>query len=384
ARKIFGQVVSAVKYCHSLDIVHLDIKPQNVLRDEVGNVKLIDFGLATKCTPGTLLNRYCGTRSCFSPEIALRVEYDGKKSDVWSLGVLLFFITIGHYPFRGITVKEVEEKITTGTYDIPSHVPGQLENLIHQLLTVSPEMRPSIENIEKHPWVIKCEVDIPTEINPDYNIIDRLCGMGFDANEIIESLHNKKYNEPMAAYLIIKAQVEKRHEDTSTASFETDQCPIPPPSPAHPSTSGLPLKKRASEPNFSLLHIQPSRKQVPVALTRSQHNVARSVSMPPISLEYSENKTSSTSTCALYYGAVAAPSVCNIIEEDELNVPPEQDFDIKTPSPPKKTGRFKRVTKRIRACLSRLCCFPCARKKKTQDTSSKEVAPLKEAGGRTQ
>ncbi|XP_034349182.1 putative sperm motility kinase W [Arvicanthis niloticus] len=384
AKKIFGQVVSAVKYCHSLDLVHHDIKPQNILRDEDGNVKLIDFGLAVTCRSGTLLKRQCGTKSCFAPEIVLRVPFDGKKADVWSLGVVLFFINIGHYPFRGNTMKEMDENITTGTYDIPSHVSGQLENLIHQLLTVAPEMRPSTERIENHPWVVKCEVDIPTETDPDYNIIDRLCGMGFDANEIIESLDKRKYNESMGAYLILKAQADKGQEHAFTTSVETmDRCPTPPPSPADPSISGLPLKKRTSESNFSLLHIQLSEMHVPVALTPSGQDVATSVSMLPVALHCPEKKTSSTSTCALHNGSVAAPSVCNNILEEELPVPPEQHSHIQT-SPPKKPGCFKRLTRKIRAGLSRLCCFPCAQKTKTPKTSSKKVAPLREAGGRTQ
>ncbi|XP_021053334.1 LOW QUALITY PROTEIN: putative sperm motility kinase W [Mus pahari] len=399
ASRIFGQVVSAVKYCHNQDIVHQDIKAQTILRDEEGNIKIIDFGLAITCRSGTLLTRRCGTKTCFAPELVLWEPYDGKKADVWSLGMLLYFITTGHYPFSGSTMKEMEEKIATGTYDIPTHVSGQLENLIHQILTVPPEMRPSIEDIERHPWVTKTEVNNPAVTDPDYNIIEMLCAMGFDANKILESLQRKKYNESMGAYLILKAQVDRGLENTSTIYAKpVDWCPTPPPSPrAHPSISGLPLKRRASEPNFSLLRIQPSGEHGPITLALSGHQVARSVSMPPIALHYPEKK-GNRSSFALYPGAVAAPSVCSSILEKESPVPPDQECDVgvhfgstytnkcdtETPSPPQKISRFRRMCKRIRACLSHLCCIPRAPRTKKKRTSSKKVAPLEAAGGRTQ
>uniref|UniRef100_A0A8C8UMR5 non-specific serine/threonine protein kinase n=1 Tax=Peromyscus maniculatus bairdii TaxID=230844 RepID=A0A8C8UMR5_PERMB len=151
-QKIFGQILSAIKYCHDLDIVHRDLKPENILFDEEGNVKLADLGLATSCRPGTLLHQQCVTKSFNAPEQVLGLGYDGKKTDVWSLGVLLYLVTTGNHPFQGDTMEEIEWKIITGTYDIPAHVSGQLENLIHQMLTVAPERKPSIEDLQQDPW----------------------------------------------------------------------------------------------------------------------------------------------------------------------------------------------------------------------------------------
>ncbi|XP_028617175.1 putative sperm motility kinase W, partial [Grammomys surdaster] len=163
ARKVFGQVVAAIKYCHNLGIIHRDISPENILRDAEGNVKLSDFGLAIKWRPGSLLKQKCGRRGFEAPELVLEEPYDGRKTDVWSLGVTLYFVTTGYYPFTGNTMKEMENKIIMGTYKIPPNFSAQLENLIHQLFTVSPEMRPSIEDIERHPWIRKCDINIPTD-----------------------------------------------------------------------------------------------------------------------------------------------------------------------------------------------------------------------------
>uniref|UniRef100_A0A8C8UKR8 non-specific serine/threonine protein kinase n=1 Tax=Peromyscus maniculatus bairdii TaxID=230844 RepID=A0A8C8UKR8_PERMB len=149
AQKIFGQILSAIKYCHDLDIVHRDLKPENILFDEEGNVKLADFGLAISWRPGTLLHQQCGTKSFNAPE------------QVLGLGVLLYLITTGNHPFQGDTMEQIEGKIITGTYDIPAHISGQQENLIHQMLTVAPERRPSIEDLQQHPWVMKWKENIP-------------------------------------------------------------------------------------------------------------------------------------------------------------------------------------------------------------------------------
>ncbi|NP_001371153.1 uncharacterized protein LOC627035 isoform X1 [Mus musculus] len=384
AKKIFGEILAAVKYCHNIDIIHGDIKPENILIDEKGNMKLTDFGLAIKLSPGRLLSQRRGTKSFWAPELMLGEPYNGRKTDIWSLGVLLYFITTGHYPFAGITFKEIKNKITTGSYRIPSYTSVKLENLIHQILTVTPEKRPSIEDIERHPWVRKCDVTVPTDSFPDYTIIDMLCGMGFDANKILESLQKKKFDENMGTYLLLKEQVGKGIKHTSTFSPKyVDPCPVPPPSPAHTSTSGLPRKRRGSEPNFGLLHIWPSGQQGPAALPLSGHKLARSVSMPPIALHFPERK-SITPSCALHTGAVAAQSVCNIILEDETCLPPEEDVTMETSSPPLKIGFFRRLRNRLRNCLARLCCIPRAPETNTERRSSKKVAPLKEVGSRTQ
>ncbi|XP_052606568.1 putative serine/threonine-protein kinase SIK1B [Peromyscus californicus insignis] len=120
-QKIFRQILSAIKYCHDLDIVHRELKPENILLDEEGILKLADFGLTTKYRAGTQLQRQCGTKTFNAPEQILGLGYDGKKTDVWILGGLLYFISTGNHPFQGDTMEEIQRKIDTGTYDIPAH-----------------------------------------------------------------------------------------------------------------------------------------------------------------------------------------------------------------------------------------------------------------------
>nr|XP_021484860.1 putative sperm motility kinase W [Meriones unguiculatus] len=178
AKKVLGQILAAIKYCHNLDVVHRDLKPQNILLDGEGNVKVIDFGLVAQTRSGTKLTRCCGTKAFNAPELVQRQPYDGKKADIWSLGVLLYYITSDYLPFKEQTIKETEAKIITGIYHVPDHFSSPLENLIFQILNVMPERKPSIEDLEKHAWVKKCEIKVPSETYPDLKIVDMLCDFG--------------------------------------------------------------------------------------------------------------------------------------------------------------------------------------------------------------
>ncbi|KAJ6235176.1 map/microtubule affinity-regulating kinase [Anaeramoeba flamelloides] len=79
-KKIFVQILSGVDYCHQLQIVHRDLKLENVLIDQEMNIKIIDFGLSNFVEKGQLLKTYCGSPSYSCPEILSRRKYDGFKS----------------------------------------------------------------------------------------------------------------------------------------------------------------------------------------------------------------------------------------------------------------------------------------------------------------
>ena len=80
---------------------------ENILIDERNNVKLIDFGFSV-CTPqDSKLKIFCGTPSYMAPEIVMKKEYNGFATDIWSLGVILFLMMTGNYPFRGQSEREL-------------------------------------------------------------------------------------------------------------------------------------------------------------------------------------------------------------------------------------------------------------------------------------
>ena len=98
---MFKAIVSAIAYCHSKQICHRDIKLENILLDEQGNPKLIDFGFSTCIPNDKKVKIFCGTPSYMSPEIVQKIEYNGPPADVWALGVLLYALLTGTFPFKG-------------------------------------------------------------------------------------------------------------------------------------------------------------------------------------------------------------------------------------------------------------------------------------------
>ncbi|RWS18449.1 sperm motility kinase 2B-like protein [Leptotrombidium deliense] len=86
ARRVFRQIVCAVGYCHDQGVVHRDLKPQNILVDARGHVKLIDFGFSSRFTAGQKLTNFWGTPAYLAPEVVLWQAYEGPPADIWSLG----------------------------------------------------------------------------------------------------------------------------------------------------------------------------------------------------------------------------------------------------------------------------------------------------------
>jgi MAP/microtubule affinity-regulating kinase len=96
--------VSAVGYLHEHNIAHRDLKLDNVLLDMSTNaIKLIDFGFSTRVVKDQPQKMFCGTPNYMAPEITQKKEYSGMKTDVWALGVLLFVLCTGHFPFKSYT-----------------------------------------------------------------------------------------------------------------------------------------------------------------------------------------------------------------------------------------------------------------------------------------
>lgn len=102
ARKIIQQICKGLSYCHAKHIVHRDLKLENILIDDNKNIKIIDFGFSVSVAPDKTLNIFCGTPSYMAPEIVSKKNYKGHATDTWSLGILLFALLCGHFPFRGI------------------------------------------------------------------------------------------------------------------------------------------------------------------------------------------------------------------------------------------------------------------------------------------
>jgi len=158
-KRVFKQVLEAIKYCHSRCITHRDIKLENVLLDDQCNIKLIDFGFSTCIPNDKKIKIFCGTPSYMGPEIVNKTEYAGPPADIWALGVLLFTIMSGCFPYRGATDKELYKRINRADYILPSEVYNSVSaeglSVLRRIFNIEPEKRPTAREILHDEWFSK-------------------------------------------------------------------------------------------------------------------------------------------------------------------------------------------------------------------------------------
>jgi len=150
-----------LRYCHSRCITHRDIKLENLLLDDKNNMKIIDFGFSTCIPNDKRIKIFCGTPSYMAPEIVLKTEYCGPPADIWALGVLMFTIISGSFPYRGATDEELYSKIQRADYHLPSDLKKSLspesQDLLARLFSISADERPTAKQILQHPWLQNIE-----------------------------------------------------------------------------------------------------------------------------------------------------------------------------------------------------------------------------------
>ena len=169
AQSIFEQIVCAVSYLHKRNIVHRDIKLENILYDELETIKIVDFGFSVVCEERRRLHLFCGTPSYMAPELVSRTPYVGKPVDCWSLGVLLYTLLCGRFPFRGRGCTDLYRSIQRGNYDVPEHLSPSVRSLLAHLLERDPVARCTIEQVRGHDWLNASTVDaqgssLPTKV----------------------------------------------------------------------------------------------------------------------------------------------------------------------------------------------------------------------------
>uniref|UniRef100_A0A8C2GG36 non-specific serine/threonine protein kinase n=1 Tax=Cyprinus carpio TaxID=7962 RepID=A0A8C2GG36_CYPCA len=223
ARAKFRQIVSAVHYCHQKNIVHRDLKAENLLLDADANIKIADFGFSNEFTLGNKLDTFCGSPPYAAPELFQGKKYDGPEVDIWSLGVILYTLVSGSLPFDGQNLKELRERVLRGKYRVPFYMSTDCEGILRRFLVLNPSKRCTLEQVMKDKWMnagyesdeLKPHVE-PAEDYSDPNRIEIMVGMGFTTEEIKDSLLNQKYNEVTATYLLLGLKTETRVSGSMT------------------------------------------------------------------------------------------------------------------------------------------------------------------------
>uniref|UniRef100_A0A0D9Y1X5 Protein kinase domain-containing protein n=1 Tax=Leersia perrieri TaxID=77586 RepID=A0A0D9Y1X5_9ORYZ len=174
SRKYLRAIISGLMYLHSHNIIHGDIKPDNLLVTINGNVKIGDFSVSQIFEDDDdTLRRSPGTPVFTAPECCQGLTYHGRAADTWAVGVTLYCMIFGQYPFLGDTLQETYDKIVNDTVEIPDGMNPQLVDLLERLLCkeviyaswdgciAEPRDRITLQGAAQHPWVVGDEGPIP-------------------------------------------------------------------------------------------------------------------------------------------------------------------------------------------------------------------------------
>ena len=174
AARIFHQILTAVSYLHQNNIVHRDLKLENLLfanEDcDLGLLKLCDFGLSKNFVANKKMMSTLGTPTYIAPEVLGDTGY-GTSCDMWSCGVILYMLLSGIPPFFGSTPASLLARIRNGPYDFHrkewTNVSESAKDLVRNLLVVDTEARFNVEQALSHPWIADNDTvpDVPLAIN---------------------------------------------------------------------------------------------------------------------------------------------------------------------------------------------------------------------------
>ncbi len=159
AKFIFKQIILALDFIHKHNIVHRDIKLDNILIDLDNNIKICDFGVSKIIKQGDIMREQCGTPAYIAPEILLDKGYEGFGVDVWSAGVVLYAMLSGTVPFKGGDLKELHGNIIQGNYTKVKEISSEASHLIKRMLETDPDKRICVEDILTHPWVVGVDLN---------------------------------------------------------------------------------------------------------------------------------------------------------------------------------------------------------------------------------
>ncbi|KAJ6518706.1 Pkinase-domain-containing protein [Mycena sanguinolenta] len=224
----FQQIISAIDYCHQLNIAHRDLKPENILLDEDFNVKIADFGMAAWQANG-MLRTSCGSPHYAAPEVVSAEAYNGSAADIWSCGVILHALLTGRLPFDDDDMGTLLEKVKAGAFDMPDDIDPLAQDLIKKMLTANVEERITMPDVLRHPFYTSIKPQTPNSAIPNLDRIARRIGSlasidpdifanlrtlwhGVPDAEIVESLRNDEQNWQKGVYHLL-VEYRNKHFD---------------------------------------------------------------------------------------------------------------------------------------------------------------------------
>lgn len=220
AAYLFQQICKAVSYIHSYNVAHRDLKPENVLIDKFPRLKVADFGICGYVCEDSLMKSFVGSPSYSSPECLSKTEYDGKISDVWSLGVILYVMVTGNSPWNQNTPHMIQQ-IQSADFYIPDDISTDCQDLIKRMMITTPNDRIKLDEVLSHPFFEKASesnLKMPAKfvVPKGQPTLPRLCG--FSLKEISEIARNDAQSKDESHGIVSPFEAYK--EDTEEESEE--------------------------------------------------------------------------------------------------------------------------------------------------------------------
>jgi len=233
ACRLFVQIVQGLQHCHMSGIVHRDVKLDNLLIDEEKNIKIVDFGFSVSFKPGQKLRKACGSPSYAAPEIVARRPYSPTGVDVWSLGVVLYAMVCGYFPFQGSGNQDLCKRIVKGKFECPSFMSAECKDLIRRMLCVDAAKRATLPECQQHSWckaafarqaaanvrirMIECEKSedsldrstLDEEIEVEEDLLGEMVGLGFRREFVTRCVERNMHNLCCSTYWLLHQKREQ-------------------------------------------------------------------------------------------------------------------------------------------------------------------------------
>lgn len=272
AQKLFAQLVSGVDYMHCKGLIHRDLKLENLLLDKHKNVIISDFGFVNSYNreKGDFMKTSCGSPCYAAPELVLtQSPYEGKKVDIWSLGVILYAMLAGYLPFDddpenedGSDIVKLYHYICKTPLTFPEYVSPLARDLLRKIIVPDPRKRIDMDDIRNHPW-----------LSPHVNLLSLRQSEWdkFTTKDNIQSSHSQQAANSSKRYSMIN--------ERTTSSLITDQRSL--------SSSQLNLYSQPSSLLSSTVAIPDNRSPSPTKTSNQPfqkgHTKATSVNYPSAS-----------------------------------------------------------------------------------------------------
>ena len=215
----FQQIISGVEYIHNMGIAHRDLKPENILLTRTNDIKITDFGLSNFYTKGKFLKTSCGSPYFAPPEMLRGESYNPLYSDIYSCGVILYYMLTHKLPFNEKKESDTYKKILECKFDIPKNLSKNAKEKKKKMIKLKPDDRIKLSEIKNHPWFklyneennMHKGLDETKIIFPiDEEIVKNMEEIGFNKMEVRYNIIKNEFNNITSIYyLLLNKKIKK-------------------------------------------------------------------------------------------------------------------------------------------------------------------------------